>query len=118
MKHLISLAALFIVCLLPITAQKADVVFGKVVFNSSNGKFPLTSAKVFLCSKTDTVMGFTDNDGNIAFYNIKVNNYILKTMLNSDTLSIKLQNNKSTREKPVKVTNGNNNFGTINVWKI
>ena len=117
MKYIIGLIIAISFSLFSMEAQKAEVVYGKMIFTSSNGSYPLTSAKVYLCSKTDTLMGFTDNEGNIAFYNIKINNYVLKAVLNSDTLTIIDQNNKLIKHLPIKVTSGNNNLGKIKVKK-
>ena len=117
MKYLLSSIILAILVTLTTFAQKAEVVYGKIIFNSTNATYPLASAKVLLCSKTDTVSGFTDNDGNIAFYNIKVNHYVLKTVFNADTLFVVLANNKTAKQKPLKIIAGNNNIGKVNVRK-
>ena len=115
MKYLISLIIISSIAFNTTFAQKAEVVFGKIVLKSTKNSRPLTSAKVLLCNKTDTISGFTDNDGNIAFYNVKVNNYVLKTILNADTLMVVMPNNQKTKQKPIKIVAGTNDIGTINV---
>lgn len=95
-------------------AQNADVVYGKLMYKSSNATYPIASAKILLCSGKDTLSAFTDSEGNVAFYNVKVKTYQLKAVMNNDTLSFIQPNKPKTKALSVVVKAGSNNFGKIN----
>ena len=96
------------------SAQNADVVYGKLMYKSSNATYPIASAKILLCSGKDTLSAFTDSEGNVAFYNVKVKTYQLKAVMNNDTLSFIQPNKPKTKALSVVVKAGSNNFGKIN----
>jgi hypothetical protein len=96
------------------TAQNAEVVYGKLMYKSSNATYPIASAKVQLCSGKDTLSAFTDSEGNVAFYNVKVKTYQLKAVMNNDTLSFIQPNKPKTKAISIVLKAGSNNFGKIN----
>ncbi len=92
------------------------MLYGKVKLITSNGTNVLASAKTILIGTKDTLVAYTDNSGNFAFYELKETNYTLQILLNTDTLFFQ---NGNTLKKFKKITFSGNvkNIGVVNVKK-